>query len=92
MFLQRKEPWTTLALASAVLGLALYYLRTLRPSPATTTEQRPESDQPRQEESVHHVSNADKMNGDERAFHERFMREAIAMVNQPLHNLHSQTT
>jgi hypothetical protein len=75
----QKEPWTTIAFASGALGLALYYYL----SSATTITQPAESEQPCQDTPSDLV--ADNMNLEERAYHERFMREAIGMVSHTLH-------
>ncbi|KAF1947930.1 cytidine deaminase-like protein [Clathrospora elynae] len=79
---QGKEPWTTLGLASAALGLALYYLHTQQS--ATQRDEKPsqESKQARQDNDGDQVSNV--MDPEERAYHERFMREAIAMAELAL--------
>jgi hypothetical protein len=72
-----KAPWTTIAFASGALGLALYYLST-----TITATQPAESEQPCQDAPLDLV--ADDMNVEERAYHERFMREAIGMVSHTL--------
>ena len=77
---QRQAPWTPIVAASTALGLALYYLhsRTAPTTPAPGPTQVSE-EQPCQASVAEHQSDA--MNPEERAYHERFMREAIAMVN-----------
>ena len=84
--LQGKESWKALVLASAGLGLGLYYLHTQQ---STTTNNNPNPPQliqeERQDNEAIHVPDA--MDPEERAYHEGFMREAIAMVNQALHTI-----
>jgi tRNA-specific adenosine deaminase 2 len=86
--LQRQAPWTPVVVASAALGLVLYYLHTRTSHPPSSashlsqvTQQQP-CQAPEDEIAA--------MDPEERAYHERFMREAIAMVNQPL--LHPRQT
>ncbi|KAJ4316307.1 tRNA(adenine34) deaminase [Neodidymelliopsis sp. IMI 364377] len=78
----RQEPWITAVVASGALGFALYYLSVRRPSPSLTPEQPPESAKPSQESTTDFV--ADDMSSEDRAYHERFMREAIAMAELAL--------
>lgn len=83
----RQEPWITAVVASGALGLALYsYLSARRQCTADTAKQHSESD----------ISTtdfvADNMSAEDRAYHERFMREAISMVSQPLLLLHFCST
>ncbi|KAF1837321.1 cytidine deaminase-like protein [Decorospora gaudefroyi] len=80
--LRGKESWTTLVLASAALGLALYYLHTQQSATPTDDKSPPADEEQRQDEDAHHISNA--MAPAERAYHERFMREAIAMAELAL--------
>jgi tRNA-specific adenosine deaminase 2 len=84
--LRGKESWTTLAFASAAFGLALYYLHTQRSVTPKDELSSQVNEEQRQGEVADHVPDA--MDPEERAYHERFMREAIAMVNHTLHNLH----
>lgn len=78
--LQRQAPWTPIAVASAALGLALYCLHSrTAPTPPTPGPTQVSEEQPCQASDAEHQSDA--MNPEERAYHERFMREAIAMVN-----------
>jgi tRNA-specific adenosine deaminase 2 len=82
--LQWQEPWTPFVVASAALAFALYYLHT-HTSPSTASKPSQEDDQPCQaSDTEHRLAN---MNPEERAYHERFMREAIAMVRRLLHIL-----
>jgi hypothetical protein len=81
--LRGKESWTTLVFASAAFGLALYYLRTQQSATPNDELSSQVNGEQRQDEVADHVPDA--MDPEERAYHERFMREAIAMVNQPLH-------
>lgn len=81
--LQRQQLWTPFVVASAALGLALYYLHTRK----STTSSAPEVTQVNEEQTCQASEDdhkLDAMNAEERAYHERFMREAIAMVNQSL--------
>ncbi|EAT90711.1 hypothetical protein HBI56_159410 [Parastagonospora nodorum] len=80
---QRQAPWTPIVAASTALGLALYYLhsRTAPTTPAPGPTQVSE-EQPCQASVAEHQSDA--MNPEERAYHERFMREAIAMAELAL--------
>lgn len=82
----RQEPWITAVAASGALGLALYYLIARRSSPANTSKQSPESEKPIQTSTTDFV--ADDMSAEDRAYHERFMREAIGMVSHFVHMLH----
>lgn len=81
--LRGKGQWQALVLASAGLGLALYYrfaqqtVTANRLLPSTVTQQD------RQDHEAVHAT--DDMDPKERAYHEGFMREAIAMVKQTLH-------
>lgn len=71
--LEWQGPWVPFVFATALLGCALYYLRTRRPPPSSDR-------QPRQ--ALPDLLDAlTKMDPKERAYHERFMREAIAMVS-----------
>ncbi|KAF9697021.1 hypothetical protein EKO04_004940 [Ascochyta lentis] len=78
----RQEPWITAVVASGALGLALYYLRARRPLSANTPKQPPERQQPSQPSTTDLV--ADDMSAEDRAYHERFMREAIGMAELAL--------
>jgi tRNA-specific adenosine deaminase 2 len=87
--LKGKEPWATFAFASAALGLALYYLHAnAQPSAAQSDEKEHQvKEEPCQDEDA-----VNAMDPEVRAYHERFMREAIAMVSQvrnisPVHTL-----
>ena len=82
----RQEPWITAVVASGALGLALYYLSARRPAPANTARQQPESKKPRQVSTTDFL--AEDMSTEDRAYHERFMREAIGMVSHSTHLLH----
>jgi hypothetical protein len=82
----RQEPWITAVVASGALGLALYYLSARLSSPANTPKQPPESEKPSQDSTTDFV--AEDMTTEERAYHERFMREAIGMVSHFAHLLH----
>lgn len=76
----RQELWVTAVVASGALGLALYYLRAQRPSPANIANGQPESEKPSETSTTDFL--ADDMNAEDRAYHERFMREAINMVSR----------
>jgi tRNA-specific adenosine deaminase 2 len=78
--LQRQQPWAPFIVASAALGLALYYLYTINPPQSSA----PRSSQVNEEQPCQASDKPNEMNAEERAYHERFMREAIAMVNQLL--------
>jgi hypothetical protein len=82
----RQEPWITAVVASGALGLALYYLSARRPSPADIARQQPEREKPSQTSTTDFV--AEDMSAEDRAYHERFMREAIGMVSHSAHLLH----
>ena len=86
----RQEPWVAAVVASGALGLALYCLSARRPSPADTAKQQPESDKPSQTSTTDFV--AEDMSSEERAYHERFMREAIGMVSRSALLLHLRCT
>lgn len=77
---QRKAPWAPLVFASAALGLAVYYLNRRPPSPSGIPKQSQTHQQPCQDSDVD--DNLDLMSSEDRAYHEGFMREAIAMVDQ----------
>lgn len=77
----RQESWTPFFLATAGLGLALYYLRSQYPPPSSASNTSQVDQEPCQASDPDHELNA--MDPEERKFHERFMREAIAMVNHP---------
>lgn len=73
--------------ASGALGLALYsYLSARRQYTADTAEQHSESERLSTISTTDFV--ADNMSAEDRAYHERFMREAISMVSPPLLQLH----
>jgi len=78
--LQRQAPWTPFVVASAALGLALYCLRTRHsPTASASKPSQVKAPQPCQASDADHKFNI--MSDQDRAYHERFMREAIAMVN-----------
>lgn len=77
--LQRQESWLPFFLATAALSLALYYLRTQHPPPPSASNTSQVDEEPCQATDLDHKLNV--MNSEERAYHERFMLEAIAMVN-----------
>ena len=83
MFGKEKESWTTFVVASAALGCALYaLLRGHTPHSATKCDNDAASqgnEQRCQDEDQDRAVLA--MDPKDRALHERFMREAIAMVN-----------
>lgn len=76
----RQAPWISAVITSGALGLALYYLRARRPAPANTPKQAPESEKPSQTSTTDFT--VDDMSSEDRAYHERFMREAIGMVSR----------
>lgn len=76
----RQEPWITAVVASGALGLALYYLSPRRPSPTIIAKQQPERDTTSKTSTTDFV--AEDMSAEDRAYHERFMREAINMVSR----------
>jgi tRNA-specific adenosine deaminase 2 len=82
-FWQAKESWKPLVLASAALGLAFYYLHAQQTAAPQTAHTLQVDAEPRQDDEAIHVPDA--MDPEERAYHEGFMREAIAMVNHILH-------
>lgn len=77
--LHRQESWLPFLLATAALGLALYYLRTRHPPPSSASNPSQVDQEPCRAPDPFYKLNA--MDPEERAYHERFMREAIAMVN-----------
>ncbi|KAH7078026.1 cytidine deaminase-like protein [Paraphoma chrysanthemicola] len=77
--LQRQEPWLSFALASVAVGLTLYFHKRSPPSAPSASQA---DEQPCQAPDADHKLNA--MNPEERAYHERFMREAIAMAELAL--------
>jgi tRNA-specific adenosine deaminase 2 len=80
---QAKESWKALVLASAALGLTLYYLRAQQtPTSRAANTSQVNTEQCQDDEAIHVP---DAMDPEERAYHEGFMREAIAMVNHALH-------
>jgi hypothetical protein len=83
--LQRQEPWTPFVIASAALAFALYYLHTHNSTPSSASKAAQVNEQSCQASDAAH--GLDTMDAEERAYHERFMREAIAMVNRLLHVL-----
>lgn len=90
MFGKVKEPWTTFVVASAALGCVLYaLLRGHTPLSATKSDESavPVKEQHCQDEDQDRAVLA--MDPKDRALHERFMREAIAMVNNAPHILHT---
>jgi hypothetical protein len=80
--LQRQAPWTPVVVACAALGLALYYLRTRTSQPSSASNLSQVNQQPSCQAPDDLLA---AMGPKERAYHERFMREAIAMVSQLLH-------
>lgn len=86
---QVKEPWTRLVAASLAAGLALCLLRV-----AAAQQQASHRDDQNSviehKESCQDEDHVAAMDAETRAYHEGFMREAIAMVNIPvqlsLHN------
>lgn len=84
--LQVKEPWRSVVVASAALGLALYYLNVYTQHSTTQGDEKLSqvSEPTCQDDEADRAVNA--MNPEERACHERFMREAIAMVCSALHS------
>ncbi|KAJ4346101.1 tRNA(adenine34) deaminase [Ascochyta clinopodiicola] len=78
----RQEPWVTAVVASGALGLALYYLLARRPLSASTSKEPSQREQPSQSSTTDFV--ADDMSSEDRAYHERFMREAIGMAELAL--------
>jgi tRNA-specific adenosine deaminase 2 len=78
---QRQESWMPFVSATAALGLALYYLRTRHPPPSSAPETSQVDQQPCQAPDPDDELYA--MDPKQRAYHERFMREAIAMVELP---------
>lgn len=92
--LRARQPWPSIALASAGLGLALYCCRrhlhaqqTANNALAAAAAAAAVTPRARQDHEATHAPDA--MDPDERAYHEGFMREAIAMVNHPLRPLPS---
>jgi hypothetical protein len=88
--LQRQEPWTPFVVASVALALGLYYLHTTQKSPQSSAS-APSQVNPQpscQDSDADHRLNA--MHAEERAYHERFMREAIAMVGRRIHFTYSR--
>lgn len=78
--LQRQAPWTPFVVASAALGLALYYMHTRHsPTASAAKPSQVNATQPCQDSDADHRLQI--MSAQDRAYHERFMREAIAMVN-----------
>ncbi|KAL1656350.1 tRNA(adenine34) deaminase [Didymella pomorum] len=77
----RQEPWVAAVVASGALGLALY-MSARRSSPANTAKRQPESEKPSETSTTDFV--ADDMSAEDRAYHERFMREAIGMAELAL--------
>ena len=80
-FLHGKGPWVTLAATCTALGLALYHLHLAR-SPSQANLSPHLAQENCQDHDPTHVPDA--MDPEERAYHEGFMREAIAMVCQTL--------
>ncbi|OSS50752.1 hypothetical protein B5807_04535 [Epicoccum nigrum] len=79
----RQEPWITAVIASGALGLALYsYLSARHQSTADTAKQHSEIERPSAISTTDFV--ADNMSAEDRAYHERFMREAISMAELAL--------
>ncbi|KAL5114453.1 tRNA(adenine34) deaminase [Pleosporales sp. CAS-2024a] len=75
---RRQLPWTPFVAAAAALGIALYCWHIRQPWSPTNAHQ----EQPRQASDAGHE--LDTMSAEDRAYHERFMREAIAMAELAL--------
>jgi tRNA-specific adenosine deaminase 2 len=82
---QVKESWKALVLASAALGLTLYCLRAQQTTTSKSTHASQVNAEPCQDDEAIHVPDA--MDPEERAYHEGFMREAIAMVSHVPHSM-----
>ncbi|OAK97896.1 cytidine deaminase-like protein [Phaeosphaeriaceae sp. SRC1lsM3a] len=81
--LQRQAPWTPFVVASAALGLALYYMHTRHsPTASAAKPSQVNATQPCQDSDADHRLQI--MSAQDRAYHERFMREAIAMAELAL--------
>ncbi|KAG9192073.1 tRNA-specific adenosine deaminase 2 [Alternaria panax] len=79
---QAKESCKALVFASAALGLTLYYLRARQtPTSKAADTCQLKTEQCQDDEAVHVP---DAMDPEERAYHEGFMREAIAMAELAL--------
>ena len=84
--LHGKQPWATLGSAALGLGLYYLYLHRIRETTSHSTISRHLTKENCQDyDDATHVPDA--MDPEERAYHEGFMREAIAMVRQTLHPL-----
>jgi hypothetical protein len=85
--LLRQEQWTPIVVASAALGLALYHLYTRgrKPAPPSALD-RSQVGEEQTCQASDDDHKLDAMNAEERAYHERFMREAIAMVHHHPHS------
>jgi tRNA-specific adenosine deaminase 2 len=85
--LLRQEQWTPIVVASAALGLALYHLYTRgrKPAPPSALD-RSQVGEEQTCQASDDDHKLDAMNAEERAYHERFMREAIAMVHHHFHS------
>lgn len=81
--LKVKESWQALLVASAGLGLALYWL--FAQQSTTTTRPLHSTVKEHDRQDYEAVRETDDMAPEERTYHEGFMREAIAMVKHPLH-------
>lgn len=81
---QVNERWRGLLAATAAIGLALYLLRSTTTYPLETRAKASQKPQPQSEALRQEEDCIDNMDPEERTYHERFMREAIAMVNHTL--------
>ncbi|KAH7380630.1 cytidine deaminase-like protein [Pyrenochaeta sp. MPI-SDFR-AT-0127] len=82
---QEKEPWTTLLVASAALGLVLYSLHTRPPPTASNSKPSQVDERLCQDADASDIDQfPNTMKAEERVYHERFMREAIAMAELAL--------
>lgn len=77
---QAREPWRGLLTASLVLGLALYAFASTTQRPTTDSNNKSEADSGPPSQTQDAVRDMDPQT---KAYHEGFMREAIAMVNHP---------
>lgn len=91
--LPEKGPWTTLLVASAALGLACYYAHARQPTTESDLKPSQVDEQQCQDTPASDIDRfPNTMDAEERAYHERFMREAIAMVNHTRHTLFAGLT
>ena len=82
---QEKQPWTTLIFASAALCLAVYYLRPQYCPSATEAKSLQVTRHSCQDDDEEADRAPNNMSAQERVYHQRFMREAIAMVRRSLY-------